>query len=232
MNKPIIELENVSKIYKLGKVNVKALYNLNLKIYPKEFLAIIGKSGSGKTTCLSIMGCLDLPTRGKVKLLGKDISKFDDRELSKIRGKTIGFIFQMFNLIPTLTTLENVTLPMIFQGVDKEKRIKRAKKLLKLVGLEERMNHRPMELSGGEQQRVAIARALANEPQIILADEPTGNLDTKSGKMIIDILEKINKEKGTTLVIVTHDVELASRASRIIKLEDGKIVKEWKKKLF
>ena len=232
MNKPIIELENVSKIYKLGKVNVKALYNINLKIYPKEFLAIIGKSGSGKTTCLSIMGCLDLPTRGKVKLLGKDISKFDDRELSKIRGKTIGFIFQMFNLIPTLTTLENVTLPMIFQGVDKEKRIKRAKKLLKLVGLEERMNHRPMELSGGEQQRVAIARALANEPQIILADEPTGNLDTKSGKMIIDILEKINKEKGTTLVMVTHDIELASRANRIIKLEDGKIVKEWKKKLF
>ncbi len=230
MNKPIIELENVSKIYKLGKVNVKALYNINLKIYPKEFLAIIGKSGSGKTTCLSIMGCLDLPTRGKVKLLGKDISKFDDRELSKIRGKTIGFIFQMFNLIPTLTTLENVTLPMIFQGVDKEKRIKRAKKLLKLVGLEERMNHRPMELSGGEQQRVAIARALANEPQIILADEPTGNLDTKSGKMIIDILEKINKEKGTTLVMVTHDIELASRANRIIKLEDGKIVKELKRK--
>jgi len=231
MNKPIIELENVTKIYRLGKVNVKALYNVNLKIYPKEFLAIIGKSGSGKTTCLSIMGCLDLPTRGKVKLLGKDISKFDDRELSKIRGKTIGFIFQMFNLIPTLTTLENVTLPMIFQGVDKEKRIKRAKKLLKLVGLEERMNHRPMELSGGEQQRVAIARALANEPQIILADEPTGNLDTKSGKMIIDILEKINKERGTTLVMVTHDIELASRASRIIKLEDGKIVKEWRKKI-
>ena len=231
MNKAIIELENVTKIYKLGKVNVKALYNVNLKIYPKEFLAIIGKSGSGKTTCLSIMGCLDLPTRGKVKLLGKDISKFDDRELSKIRGKTIGFIFQMFNLIPTLTTLENVTLPMIFQGVDKEKRIKRAKKLLKLVGLEERMNHRPMELSGGEQQRVAIARALANEPQIILADEPTGNLDTKSGKMIIDILEKINKERGTTLVMVTHDIELASRASRIIKLEDGKIVKEWRKKI-
>ena len=231
MSRPIIELKNVSKVYELGKVKVEALSNINLKIYAGEFLAIVGKSGSGKTTCLNLIGCLDLPTTGKIKLLGRDISRLKDRELSKIRGKTIGFIFQMFNLIPTLTALENVILPMIFQGIDKKKRVERAKKLLKLVGLEKRMNHRPNELSGGEQQRVAIARALANEPKIILADEPTGNLDTKSGEVIINLLERINREKGTTLVMVTHDMELANRANRIVKLEDGRIVKEWKKKI-
>jgi len=231
MSRPIIELKNVSKVYELGKVKVEALSNINLKIYAGEFLAIVGKSGSGKTTCLNLIGCLDLPTTGKIKLLGRDISRLKDRELSKIRGKTIGFIFQMFNLIPTLTALENVILPMIFQGIDKKERVERAKKLLKLVGLEKRMNHRPNELSGGEQQRVAIARALANEPKIILADEPTGNLDTKSGEVIINLLERINREKGTTLVMVTHDMELANRANRIVKLEDGRIVKEWKKKI-
>ncbi len=226
MSKPIIELRNVTKVYKLGKVDVPALRDIDLKIYKGEFLAIVGKSGSGKSTCLSITGCLDLPTSGKVKLIGKDVTKMNEKELAKLRGKTIGFIFQTFNLITTLTTLENVTLPMIFQGVPRNERIKKAKQLLKLVGLEKRLHHRPLELSGGERQRVAIARALANDPKIILADEPTGNLDSKTGKMIIELLEKINKKKGTTLVIVTHDLDLAKRADRIIKLGDGKIVKE------
>lgn len=229
MNKPIIELRNVTKIYKLGEVRVPALRGISLKIRSGEFLAIVGKSGSGKSTCLNIIGCLDLPTSGKVKLLGKDVSKMSEKELAKLRGKTIGFIFQMFNLIPTLTTLENVMLPMMFQSVSRSRRTKKAKQLLNLVGLEKRMHHRPLELSGGERQRVAIARALANDPKIILADEPTGNLDSKTGEMIIELLERINR-KGTTLVIVTHDLDLAKRADRIIKLEDGKIIKELRKK--
>lgn len=222
----VIELENVKKIYKLGNVYVNAINGISLKIYEGEFLAIIGKSGSGKSTCLNLIGCLDRPTSGRIKILGKDISKFSENELAKIRGKTIGFVFQMFNLIPTLNTIENIMLPMIFQGIKKEDGIKRVKEIIKLVGLENRMFHKPNELSGGERQRVAIARALVNEPKIILADEPTGNLDSKSGKMIIDLLIKINRERGTTLVIVTHDNEIASLAERIIKLEDGKIVEE------
>lgn len=226
----IVELENVKKVYKLGNVDVHAIKGINLKIYDGEFLAIVGKSGSGKSTCLNLIGCLDRPTSGRIKLLGKDISKLSESELARIRGKTIGFVFQMFNLIPTLNTIENVMLPMIFQGVKKEERVKKAKEIIKLVGLENRMFHKPNELSGGERQRVAIARALVNEPKIILADEPTGNLDSKSGKMIIDLLMKINKEKGTTLVVVTHDIELASLAERIVKLEDGKIVEEKIKK--
>ncbi|MEM5826073.1 MAG: ABC transporter ATP-binding protein [Candidatus Aenigmatarchaeota archaeon] len=224
--KVIVELENVKKIYKLGDVDVYAIKGISLKIYDGEFLAIVGKSGSGKSTCLNLIGCLDKPTSGRIKILGKDISQFSENELAKIRGKTIGFVFQMFNLIPTLNTIENIMLPMIFQGVKKEERMKKVKEIIKLVGLENRMFHKPNELSGGERQRVAIARALVNEPKIILADEPTGNLDSKSGKMIIDLLIKINKERGTTLVVVTHDIELASLAERIIKLEDGRIVEE------
>lgn len=230
MNRSVIELKNVTKVYKLGKVDVLALHKISFKIYKDEFLAIVGKSGSGKSTCLSIIGCLDLPTSGKVKLLGKDVTKMSENELARLRGKTIGFVFQTFNLIPTLTTLENVTLPMMFQGIEQKERIKRAKRLLKLVGLEKRLYHKPLELSGGERQRVAIARALANKPQIILADEPTGNLDSKTGKMIIELLERINRAEGTTLVIVTHDLDLARRADRIIELEDGKIVREIKKR--
>lgn len=222
----IVDLENVKKIYKLGEVEVYALRGISLKIYEGEFIAIVGKSGSGKSTCLNLIGCLDKPTSGRVKLVGKDITKLSENELAKIRGKTIGFVFQMFNLIPTLNTLENVMLPMIFQNVKKEERIRRAKEIIKLVGLEKRMFHKPNELSGGERQRVAIARALVNNPKLILADEPTGNLDSKSGRMIIDLLIKINKERKTTLVVVTHDYELASLAKRIIKLEDGKIVEE------
>ncbi|MEM5828757.1 MAG: ABC transporter ATP-binding protein [Candidatus Aenigmatarchaeota archaeon] len=224
--KVIVELENVKKIYKLGDVDVYAIKGISLKIYDGEFLAIVGKSGSGKSTCLNLIGCLDKPTSGRIKILGKDISQFSENELAKIRGKTIGFVFQMFNLIPTLNTIENIMLPMIFQGVKKEERMKKVKEIIKLVGLENRMFHKPNELSGGERQRVAIARALVNEPKIILADEPTGNLDSKNGKMIIDLLIKINKERGTTLVVVTHDIELASLAERIIKLEDGRIVEE------
>ncbi|MEM5771307.1 MAG: ABC transporter ATP-binding protein [Candidatus Aenigmatarchaeota archaeon] len=224
--KAIVELENVKKIYKLGNVDVYAIKGISLKIYDGEFLAIVGKSGSGKSTCLNLIGCLDKPTSGRIKVLGKDISQFSENEIAKIRGKTIGFVFQMFNLIPTLNTIENIMLPMIFQGVKKEERMKKVKEIIKLVGLENRMLHKPNELSGGERQRVAIARALVNEPKIILADEPTGNLDSKSGKVIIDLLIKINKERGTTLVVVTHDIELASLAERIIKLEDGRIVEE------
>lgn len=222
----IVELENVKKVYKLGSVDVPAIKGISIKIYEGEFLAIVGKSGSGKSTCLNLIGCLDKPTSGRIMLLGKDISKLSESELARIRGKTIGFVFQMFNLVPTLNTMENIMLPMIFQGVNKDERMKRVKEIIKLVGLENRMFHKPNELSGGERQRVAIARALVNKPKLILADEPTGNLDSKNGKAIIDLLMKINRESGTTLVVVTHDIELATLAERIVKLEDGKIAEK------
>ena len=221
----IVRLENVWKVYEEGKVKTLALQGVSLKIKEKESVAIMGPSGSGKSTLLHLIGCLDKPTKGKIWIEGKEVSRLNENELAEIRRNKIGFVFQFFYLIPTLTALENVSLPMVFKGVKKEERERRARELLKLVGLEKRMHHKPSELSGGERQRVAIARALANEPKILLADEPTGNLDSKSGTLVMKILKRLNKEKGVTLVIVTHDKKIASYADRIIYLKDGKIIK-------
>jgi len=220
----LIELKNVWKVYEMGKVNVYALRGLSLDIKKGEFVAIQGPSGAGKSTAMHIIGCLDIPTKGKVLLKGKNIAKLSESELAQIRGKTIGFIFQKFNLINTLSALENVMLPMTFQNYSREERIKKGKKLLEIVGLSNRANHKPNELSGGEQQRIAIARALANNPEIILADEPTGNLDSKTGKKVINFLEQLHNKEGKTIVIVTHDETLAKRAERMIKIKDGKTI--------
>lgn len=220
-----IELKDVCKEYGSGESKVKALCDVNLKIKRAEVVAITGPSGSGKSTMLHMLGCLDRPSRGKIVIDGVDVSKLNDNELAKIRGEKIGFIFQFFYLIPSLTALMNVELPMTFLSYSIKDKEKRAKELLKMVGLESRMQHRPSQLSGGESQRVAIARALANNPQIILADEPTGNLDSKSGKEVMEILEKLNKERKVTLIIVTHDTSIARHAERIIKLRDGAITK-------
>ncbi|HDM31812.1 MAG TPA: ABC transporter ATP-binding protein [bacterium] len=222
----VIKLENVWKVYYLGKVEVWALRGISLEIKKGTFLSIIGPSGSGKSTLLNIIGCLDFPTKGKVFLDGRDIQKLSSDELSRIRGKKIGFIFQQFNLLPNLTAIENVALPMIFQGVKEKERLKRARELLELVGLKERISHRPQELSGGEQQRVAIARALANDPEIVIADEPTGNLDSKSGEKIMEILKKLHKEQKRTILVVTHDPQIASYSEEILKIKDGKIMGE------
>jgi len=222
----VIELRNLDKEYDLGLVKLRVLNGINLKVKKSEVVAIMGPSGSGKSTMLHMLGCLDRPTRGKVIIDGVDVSRLSDDELAKIRREKIGFVFQFFYLIPSLTALKNVELPMTFvQGTAKDKEV-RAKELLKMVGLENRMNHRPSQMSGGESQRVAIARALANNPQIILADEPTGNLDSKSGKEVIEILVKLNKEKGVTLILVTHDSSIARHAERAINLKDGKIIKD------
>jgi len=224
MEKNIIELNNVWKIYRMGNTNVEALKGINLSIKKGEFVAIQGPSGSGKSTMVNIIGCLDIPTKGKVLLDGIDISTLSESSLSQIRGKKIGFVFQSFNLVPTLTAIENVMLPMMFQNVSIEKREARARELLKMVELEERMDHRPSELSGGEQQRVAIARALANDPDVIIADEPTGNLDSKTGLRIMEIMQKLFKG-GKTIVFVTHDNTLSKKAEKIYYLKDGTLVR-------
>lgn len=224
--KPIIELKDVWKIYQMGKVEVQALRGINLQIRKNEFVAIIGASGSGKSTSLNMIGCLDLPTKGIVYLDDQDISKLPESDLAQIRGKKIGFIFQTFNLITSLTALENVTLPSLFQGVfaDHIKETK-AKNLLERVGLGQRINHRPNELSGGERQRVAIARALINDPEIILADEPTGNLDSQTGKDIMDLIGNLHNE-GKTVIVITHDPYIAKYAPRKIELKDGQVLRE------
>ena len=223
--KIIIKLNKVWKTYKMGDVEVHALRGLDLAVERGEFLAIQGPSGSGKSTAMNMVGCLDIPTKGNVHLEGKNISKLQESELAQIRGKKIGFIFQQFNLINTLSALENVTLPMIFQNISKEKRMEKAKELLEMVGLGERMHHRPTELSGGQQQRVAIARALCNDPEVILADEPTGNLDSSTGENVMGFLQKLHQEKNATVVMVTHDASLAKHAERIEYLKDGEVIK-------
>ncbi len=222
--KSIIRLDNVWKIYQMGNVQVNALRGLNLKIKHGEFVAVMGPSGSGKSTAVNMIGCLDIPTRGRIYLEGKNISHMTESDLAQIRGKKIGFIFQQFNLIPTLNALENVMLPMTFQGIDAETRKKRATELLKMVGLGERLHHRPTELSGGQQQRVAIARALSNDPEVILADEPTGNLDTKTGKKVMEFLKKLHKQ-GKTIVMVTHEQTISKFAQRVEYLRDGVVIK-------
>lgn len=227
-NMPVIEMENVRKTYLMGDVKVKALCGINLKIYPGEFVAIIGHSGSGKSTLMNMVGSLDLPTAGKVKLSGVDITTLTESELAQWRGKKIGFVFQSFNLINTLTALENVALPLMFKNIPKEEAIEKSKKMLEKVGVGHRMNHLPRELSGGEQQRVAIARALVVDPELILADEPTGNIDYKSGLEIMKLFTKLHEEEKKTIVVVTHERFVAEHAERIIELRDGTIIKDVK----
>jgi putative ABC transport system ATP-binding protein len=223
MNDVVIELQDVKKIYKLDGVETHALRGIDLKIKKQEFIAIMGPSGSGKSTLLHMVGALDKPTEGKIFLDGVDISTLKESELARLRGKKIGFIFQFFNLHPTLTALENVELPMIIIEMNKAKRRKKALELLKSVGLENRADHLPSQLSGGEHQRVAIARALANDPEIILADEPTGNLDTKTEAEIMNYLLNIKKSRQMTVAVITHEMEIAKYAERIIRIVDGKI---------
>ncbi|HDJ89251.1 MAG TPA: ABC transporter ATP-binding protein, partial [Thermoprotei archaeon] len=213
-----VETEDLAKYYYMGKYVVKALDGINLKIRRGEYVSIMGPSGSGKTTLFNMIGGLDRPTRGKVYIDEVDISKLDAYELAWLRARKIGYIFQTFNLIPVLTALENVMLPMIFVGTPREQRIKRATELLSAVGLGDRLHHKPGELSGGQQQRVAIARALANDPAIVLADEPTGNLDLRTGLEIINLLRALNKEKGVTIVTATHDLKMIDVSDRIIYL--------------
>lgn len=220
----IIELSNVAKHYLMGDSVVKALDGINADIKQGEFVVIVGPSGSGKSTMMHMIGALDLPTSGKIFLDSQNIESFSESELAQIRGKKIGFVFQTFNLINTLTALENVAVPLIFQGIDGVERTKRAEDILEMVGLSHRKDHLPSELSGGERQRVAIARALANDPDVILADEPTGNLDSKTGKSIMKIFQDLNK-RGKTIIFVTHDLELTKYATKIIKIRDGKIEK-------
>ena len=219
----IIDIRDVWKIYDLGKVKVEAVRGISIKIKKGDFISIMGPSGSGKSTFMNLIGCLDIPTKGTILLNGKDISHMSESGLATVRGKTIGFIFQQFNLINTLTALENVMLPMTFQEVPSALRVKKAVSLLNLVELGNRMHHRPGELSGGQQQRVAIARSLANDPKVILADEPTGNVDSKTGKVIMDYLKNLNKKENKTIVMVTHDPEVAKHADKIIQIYDGQI---------
>lgn len=221
----LIKLDNVCKNYRMGNSIVKAVCDVNLSIKKGEFVAIVGPSGSGKSTMMNMVGALDLATRGDIYLGKLDIEKVSESQLAQIRGRKIGFIFQTFNLIPTLNALENVALPMVFQNIPRWKRMERAKQLLKEVKLEPRMYHLPSELSGGERQRVAIARALANDPEIILADEPTGNLDSKTGEEILEMFLMLNK-KGKTIIMITHELNLAKKAQRIIRIKDGMIVKQ------
>ncbi len=219
---PVIKIENVTKIYKMGDVEVPALNGVSFQVAPGEMIAITGPSGSGKSTLMNIIGCLDTPTSGTYILDGVDVSKLNDDEQAAIRNKKIGFVFQTFNLLPRTRALDNVELPRVYAGAPDRRQ--RALAALESVGLKERVDHRPNELSGGQQQRVAIARSLVNNPSIILADEPTGNLDSKSGAEIMNIFKKLNSEKGLTVVLVTHDPSIASKAQRVIHVRDGLIV--------
>jgi putative ABC transport system ATP-binding protein len=220
----VIRTVGLTKDLPLGKTVVHALRGVDLEIHPGEMVGIVGPSGSGKSTLLGLIGGLDSPTQGKIEIDGVDISRMNEDQLTEIRNEKIGFIFQFFNLIPTLTAYENVALPIQFARKARFSADKRAKELLALLGLKDRMHHRPSELSGGQQQRVAIARALANNPPLLLADEPTGNLDSESGALVLDALRQIRETAGTTVVIVTHDPSLASRTDRVLTLVDGRIL--------
>lgn len=228
MSESIIKLENVWKVYWLGKVELIALKGVSLEVTRGDFVTIMGPSGSGKSTLLNMIGCLDVPTRGKVILKGKDILQLTEDQLSQLRGKTIGFVFQEFNLLPHLTAIENVMLPMVFQGKSLEIRRKRAKQLLISVGLQKRISHQPAELSGGERQRVAIARAFANNPELVIADEPTGNLDSTTGKKIMEVLKNFHQKEKKTIIVVTHDPNIAGYSKKIFNIKDGQIITDHK----
>jgi len=224
----IVEVSDLTKIYLMGDTVVEALSGVSLTIELGEYVAITGPSGSGKSTLLSLLGCLDTPTAGRYLLAGEDVSELNDNALSEVRRDRIGFIFQSFNLIPNLSALENIELPLFYAGLSSRKSRERARQLAELVGLAHRLSHRPPELSGGERQRIAIARALANDPVLILADEPTGNLDTRTGREILALLEEVWR-RGSTLAVVTHDEGIARKAQRIVHLTDGKIVSDTRK---
>ncbi len=226
---PIIELSNIKKEYKIGTEEIHALSGVSLNIYKNEYVALMGPSGSGKSTLMNMLGCLDSPTSGEYILNNLAVAKMTDNELAEVRNKQIGFVFQTFNLLPRSTTLENVMLPLIYAGIEKSKRIEMAKNVLEQVGLGNRMTHKPNELSGGQRQRVAIARALVNNPAIILADEPTGNLDSKTSVEIMGLLEDIHK-KGNTIILVTHEEDIAMHAHRIVRLKDGIVESDYENK--
>lgn len=219
---PLIELRNIYKIYQMGSKEVRANDGISLNIYRGEFVAIVGKSGSGKSTLMNIIGALDVPTEGEYFLGGEDVSHMSDDQLAEIRNKTIGFIFQQYNLLPKDSLLENVELPLLYVGVPKEERRQRAMQALRRVGLEDKWKNRPKQLSGGQQQRVSIARALAGNPSLILADEPTGALDSRTSREVLDFLKELNQE-GNTIVIITHDSSIALEAKRVVRIKDGKI---------
>lgn len=223
MSKPMIEIKNAHKIYLMGDIEVRALDGVDIDIAEHEFVSIIGPSGSGKSTLMNLIGCLDVPTNGQYMLDGVEVSQMSEGQLAQIRSRKIGFVFQKFNLLAKLSSLENVELPLIYQGVSTKERRERAMHALSQVGLGERGHHRPNELSGGQQQRVAIARALVSNPPLILADEPTGNLDTHSGEEILEMFKELH-EKGNTIVVITHDMEVAQSTQRMIHIRDGKII--------
>ncbi len=223
-NQVLLNLEDVWKIYRMGKVDVPALRGINLRINEGDFVAIIGTSGSGKSTMMNLIGCLDIATRGKIFLKSRDISKLSESDLATFRGRSIGFIFQQYNLIPTMTAFDNVMLPMEFLEYNEAEAYRKSKAILERVGLGKMMHHLPNQLSGGQQQRVSIARSLVTDPEIILADEPTGNLDTATGKGIMDIFRELWKDQGKTIIMVTHDLNIARNAHRIIELKDGQII--------
>ena len=224
MREPLIELKDIYKIYHMGDEDVRANDGITLTIYKGEFVAIVGKSGSGKSTLMNIIGALDRPTEGEYLLDGVSINGANDAQLSAIRNEKIGFVFQTFNLIPRTSALKNVELPMLYASVPRSKRTARAKELLRMVQMDERMSHMPNELSGGQKQRVAIARAMANDPAIILADEPTGALDSSTGRLVMDLFHKLHREQGKTIVLITHNRELAEETQRVVTIRDGQVV--------
>ncbi|UCC69814.1 MAG: ABC transporter ATP-binding protein [Armatimonadota bacterium] len=221
---PLIRLKDIKKTYLMGRVPVPALRGVDMEIADGEMVAIMGPSGSGKTTLLNIIGLLDTPSVGSYRLDGDEVAKLSDRRRSQLRNKRLGFVFQVYNLLPRLTALENVMIPLVYGGVKKKDRRPQAEAAMRAVDLQDRMRHRPTELSGGEQQRVAIARALVNDPSVILADEPTGNLDSKSGEAIMDLIQQLHEDRKVTVAVVTHDSTIASRAERVVQLRDGTVV--------
>jgi putative ABC transport system ATP-binding protein len=225
-NNPVIEAKNLTKTYTMGEVQVHALRDVSLEIRPGELLAIMGPSGSGKSTLMNILGCLDQPTAGDYFLEQVDVSRLDDNQLAQIRGKRIGFVFQSFNLLPRTSAISNVELPLIYNRIGRRERRRRATAALESVGLGDRLHHKPNELSGGQQQRVAIARALASRPAIIMADEPTGNLDTQSSREIMAIFQRLNREEGITVIFVTHETDIVTYTQRVVRLVDGRVVED------
>ncbi len=223
MTDAIISLDHVSRIYQMGHIEVPALLDVSLEVHPGEFVAIVGPSGSGKTTMMNVLGCLDRPSAGEYRLAGTPVAALDDDDLARLRSRTIGFVFQSYNLLPRTTALDNVATPLLYQGVSRSERSRRAQLALERLGLGDRVHHEPTELSGGQQQRVAVARALVTEPALILADEPTGNLDSASGADVMDLLHELNAA-GRTIVLITHDADVASAAGRQIHLHDGRVV--------